>query len=137
MEPVYSVALWPLVLYGATTLLLVAIMVALSYFLGGRHRDRATNEPYESGMPLTGPARVRFDVKYYLIAMFFVIFDLEAVFLFAWAVSVRENGWPGYIEALIFVGILLAALVYLWRIGALDRGTVLHRTYKTEPGDRR
>jgi NADH-quinone oxidoreductase subunit A len=63
---------------------------------------------------------VRFSAKFYLIAMFFVVFDLEAVFLFAWAVAVRETGWAGYAEALLFIMILLATLAYLWRVGALD-----------------
>ncbi len=64
--------------------------------LGERHREKQTDEPYESGIVSTGTARVRFDIKFYLIAMFFVIFDLEAVFIFAWAVSIRETGWTGY-----------------------------------------
>jgi NADH-quinone oxidoreductase subunit A len=58
--------------------------------------------------------------KFYLMAVFFVIFDLEAVFVYAWAVSAKEAGWPGYIEMLVFLGILVAALAYLWRLGALD-----------------
>jgi NADH-quinone oxidoreductase subunit A len=73
-------------------------------------------------MVSTGQGRVRPDVKFYLVAMLFVIFDLEAVFIFAWSVSIRELGWPGYIEILIFIGVLLAALIYLWRLGALDWG---------------
>ena len=112
--------LWPLVLYGVAVLILVSIMVALSYVLGERHHERQTAEPYESGVLGTGSARMRFDVKFYLIAMFFVIFDLEAVFIFAWAVSVRETGWPGYVEMLVFFAVLAAALVYLWRLKALE-----------------
>jgi NADH-quinone oxidoreductase subunit A len=61
------------------------------------------------------------------MAMFFVIFDLEAVFIFAWAVSVRETGWAGYAEMLVFTGILLAALIYLWRLGALEWGSFIRR----------
>jgi NADH-quinone oxidoreductase subunit A len=61
--------------------------------------------------------------KFYLVAMFFVIFDLEAVFVIAWALAARPLGWAGYIEILIFIGVLMAALVYLWRLGALDWGT--------------
>ncbi len=59
-------------------------------------------------------------MKFYLVAMFFVIFDLETVFIFAWAIAFREVGWTGYIEMLVFVGVLVAALIYLWRLGALD-----------------
>lgn len=112
--------LWPLIVYFLSVLGLVAMMIAVSYVLGERHREKQTNEPYESGIISTGTARVRFDVKFYLIAMFFVIFDLEAVFIFAWAVSIRETGWMGYAEMLIFIGIMVAALVYVWKLGALE-----------------
>jgi len=115
-------ALWPLLVYAAAIVLIVAVMIGLSAVLGQRHRDRATGEPYESGIVSTGTARVRFDIKFYLIAVFFLIFDLEAAFLYAWAVAVRETGWPGYAEVLVFVGVLTAALAYLWRLGALDWG---------------
>ena len=115
--------LWPLGVYFFAVLSLVGVMIALSHILGERHREKQTDEPYESGIVSTGTARVRFDIKFYLIAMFFVIFDLEAVFIFAWAVSIRENGWLGYGEMLVFIGILTATLVYLWRIGALEWGS--------------
>lgn len=114
--------LWPLLVYSAAVVVLVAGMLGLSYVLGERHKEKATGEPYESGVPPTGSARLRFDVKFYLIAMFFVIFDLEAAFLFAWAIALRELGWLGYLEVVVFVGVLLVALVYLWRVGALDWG---------------
>ncbi len=115
--------LWPLAVYlGAVLVLNVGILV-ISYVLGQRHNQRATGEPFESGIRPTGSARLRFDVKYYLVAMFFVIFDLESVFVIAWAIAFRELGWAGYIEILIFIGVLLASLVYLWRLGALDWGT--------------
>ena len=115
--------LWPLVVYAALVAALVAAMLGLSYVLGQRHHDRSTDFPYESGILSEGSARVRLSFKFYLVAMFFVIFDLEAVFIFAWAVAVRETGWTGYIEVSIFIGVLLAALAYLWRVGALDWGS--------------
>lgn len=117
-----SVHLWPLGVYFLAVLLLVIVMLVLSHFLGQRHRERSTDEPYESGILATGQARLRLDVKFYLIAMLFVIFDLEAVFIFAWSVSLRELGWSGYIEMLIFIAVLFAALLYLWRLRALDWG---------------
>jgi NADH-quinone oxidoreductase subunit A len=119
-EAASNAALWPLAVYLGLVLLTVGAMIGLSYVLGERHHDRATGEPYESGNVPTGSARLRFPVKYYLVAVFFVIFDLEAAFLFAWAVSIRETGWLGYCEALVFIGVLLVGLVYLWRQGALD-----------------
>jgi NADH-quinone oxidoreductase subunit A len=112
--------MWPLLLYFVLVLLLVVGMLAVSYVLGQQHRDRATGVPYEGGIVSEGSARVRQSAKFYLIAMFFVVFDLEAVFLFSWAVAARELGWTGFWEALIFTIILLAALAYLGRVGALN-----------------
>ena len=112
--------LWPLAVYAAIVGMLVVAMLGLSYVLGQRHQDRATGSPYESGILSEGSARVRFPAKFYLIAMFFVIFDLEAVFIFAWAIAVRETGWTGYAEVSLFIMVLLATLAYLWRAGALD-----------------
>jgi NADH-quinone oxidoreductase subunit A len=121
-HPSQTAALWPLGAYLFSVLAIVAAMIALSYVLGERHREKQTAEPYESGIVSTGTARVRFDIKFYLIAMFFVIFDLEAVFIFAWAVSIRDTGWPGFMEMMVFIGVLAAALAYLWRLGALEWG---------------
>jgi len=111
--------LWPLFLYGLFVLVIVTGILVLSHLLGPR-RPRALAKPYESGVDPTGSARLRISVKYYLVAMFFVIFDLEAVFIFAWAIALRDAGWAGFVVMLIFVGVLLAALVYLLREGALD-----------------
>jgi len=113
---------WPLVVYFILVVALVAALVAFSYVLGERHAAPAKGEPFESGVAIVGSARLRFSAKYYLIAMFFVIFDVEALFLYAWAVAVREVGWAGYVEALVFILVLVAALIYLWRLGALDWG---------------
>jgi len=99
---------------------LVLLMIGLSHFLGGRSRGREKNIPFESGILGAGSARQRYSVKFYLVAMLFVIFDIEAVFLFAWAVSVREVGWSGFWGAAIFIVILLAGLLYDSRVGALD-----------------
>lgn len=112
--------LWPLVLYGSAVVLTTSALVAISYVLGQRHREPATDIPYESGMTPTGSARLRFPSDFYLIAMFFVIFSLGTIFIFAWAVAARDVGWPGYAGVLAFIGVLAAALAYLWRSGALD-----------------
>ncbi len=123
-DAVQQANLWPLAVYMAAVLLLAAAMIGLSYILGERHAGRVIGEPYESGIMPTGAAWIRFDVKYYLVAMFFVIFDLESVFIFAWAVSAKEAGWGAYLAIVIFIGILMAALFYLWRMRALDWGTL-------------
>lgn len=112
--------LWTLGVYFIVVLLLVTAMLAVSYVLGQRHEEHATGQPYESGILSEGSARVHVSAKFYLVAMFFVIFDLEAVFIFAWAIAARESGWVGYCEILVFIAVLLAALAYLWRLGALD-----------------
>lgn len=112
--------LWPFAVYFVAVIVVVTGMVGLSYVLGQRHETPHTGTPYESGVAGTGSARLRFDVKFYLNAMFFVIFDLEAAFIIAWAVAVREAGWIGYLGAVFFVGVLFAGLVYEWRLGALD-----------------
>ncbi len=117
-----STLMWPLIVYAGAVLLLVGFMVGFSYILGQRHKDRATGEPFESGILSTGSAELRFSAHFYLVAMFFVIFDLEAVFIIAWAIAFRELGWLGYAGVAVFIGILLAVLVYEWRIGALDFG---------------
>lgn len=111
---------WPIAVYFGFVLVLVAATLVVSYLLGPRHSESATGEPYEGGIVSEGSARVRFSARYYLVAMFFVVFDLEAVFLFAWAAAARELGWPGYCEVVLFVAVLLLALLYLWKIGALD-----------------
>ncbi|MFZ0661462.1 MAG: NADH-quinone oxidoreductase subunit A [Acidobacteriaceae bacterium] len=111
---------WPLAVYFGIVLFIVTTMIAVSSVLGQRHSEPATRTPFESGIVSTGSAHVRLSVKFYLIAMFFVVFDLEAVFVFLWAVGGRELGWAGYGEVLIFIGVLAVTLAYLWRTGALD-----------------
>ena len=112
--------LWPLLVYFGVVVVLVVSILAASYFLGERHSEPATGVPYEGGIKSEGSARVRLSSRFYMVAMFFVVFDLEAVFIFAWAVAAREVGWTGYAEIGIFIGVLMAGLFYLWRIGALD-----------------
>ncbi|MBR7628008.1 MAG: NADH-quinone oxidoreductase subunit A [Aeromonas popoffii] len=111
---------WAFAIYVVAAICLCLIMIGLAALLGGRAYGRAKNKPFESGIDSVGNARLRFSAKFYLVAMFFVIFDVEALYLFAWSVSVRESGWVGFIEATIFITLLLVGLIYLWRIGALD-----------------
>ena len=117
-----NIVFWPFIVFAIVTVILVASMIGLSWFLGERHKEKKTDEPYESGIPPTGNARLRFSSHFYLIAMFFVIFDLEAAFIMAWAVSFRELGIAGYMGMLVFVGILMVVLVYELRTGSLDFG---------------
>lgn len=117
-----STVLWPLLLYAGLVAFLLIAMLTLSYILGQRHKERATELPYEGGIEQTGSARLRFSVQFYLVAMLFVIFDVEAVFLFLWALGLYELGWAGYIGAAIFIIQLVVVLIYEWGIGALDIG---------------
>ncbi len=127
---VASQDLWPLVGYFAAVLVVVAVMMGGSYLLGERSRNpsKATLQPFESGIVATGSPSLRFSVGFYLVAIFFVIFDIEAVFIFAWAIAFRESGWAGYIEIVIFIAVLVAALAYLWKIGALDWRTARQKS---------
>jgi len=111
---------WSIAVYIVAVLGLCTVMLGLSALLGGRSGARARNEPFESGVVSASPENLRLSATFYLVAVFFVIFDVEALFLYAWAVSVRESGWVGFVEAAVFIFILLASLVYLARIGALD-----------------
>jgi NADH-quinone oxidoreductase subunit A len=110
----------PFLFYTACVLFLVFTMLGLSYLLGQKASQPGKNLPFESGIISVGSAQFKVSVHFYLTAILFIIFDLEVVFLFAWAVVVREAGWPGFVEISVFIVILTAALVYLWRVGALD-----------------
>lgn len=111
---------WAFVVFIVIAFGLCVFMLAGGWFLGGRARARHKNTPFESGIAPVGSTHMRLSAKFYLVAMFFVIFDVEALFLYAWSTSIRESGWVGFVEALIFILVLLAGLVYLARIGALD-----------------
>jgi len=119
-EAILATNLLPLIIYFGAILFITAVMLGGAYFLGQRHHAKAADEPFESGVVPTGDVHIRFSVHFYLLAIFFVIFDMESVFLFAWSVALQEAGWSGFIEALIFIGILIATLIYLGAIGALD-----------------
>ncbi len=110
----------PFLIYLIGVFALVGLMFGLSYVLGEHHKGRYTGTPFESGMRPTGSARLRFSARFYLVAMLFVLFDLEAVFIIAWAVAAREVGWFGYWMMFVFVVILVAGLIYEWRVGAFD-----------------
>lgn len=114
--------LWPLAAHFLLVAGLTAVILVVSWVLGQRHREKATGEVYESGIEPTGGSRGRLGVDFFLVALLFVIFDLEVAFLFAWAVAARDLGWAGYVGFLVFVAILVVGFVYEWRRGALDWG---------------
>ena len=122
--------LWPFLVYGLIVVFLVAIILIISYVLGERHEEHATDEVYEGGIIATGNARFHFPIHFYIIAIFFVVFDVQTVFIMAWAVSAKSVGWAGYFGVAIFIAIFISVLVYEWSIGALDFGPDTKRILK-------
>src|SRR5215218_8263191 len=98
--------------------------VILGILLGPRRPSPEKSAPYECGMPAVGDARERQSVKFYLVAMIFLLFDIEVAFLYPWAVALRSLGWPGFVQIVTFFLILLVGYIYVWRKGVLDWGSV-------------
>lgn len=96
--------------------------VVLSQVLGPKRPTPEKLAPYECGMPPVGDARERQSVKFYLVAMIFLLFDIEVAFLYPWAMALRSLGWAGFVQVVLFMALLLAGYVYVWRKGALDWG---------------
>ena len=111
---------WALFAFLLGIITILCFMLGLSYLLGGRAIGRGKNEQFESGIVPTGSTKLRLSAKFYFVAILFVIFDIEALYLIAYSVAVREIGWIGFIGASIFIFILIVGLIYEWRIGALD-----------------
>ena len=114
--------MWPWLAYAVIVVALAFGMLSLSHFLGERHNEPSTGLPYESGITPTGSARMRFPIDFYLIALFFIIFDVASAFITVWALRAKVLGWPGFISAAAFIGLLALALFYLCKDGALDIG---------------
>jgi len=96
--------------------------IGLSGVLGPKKPTPEKEAPYECGMPPVGDARERQSIKFYLVAMIFLLFDIEVAFLYPWAMAVRDLGWTGFVQVVLFMLLLLAGYVYVWRKGALDWG---------------
>jgi len=96
--------------------------VLLSGVLGPKKPSAEKSAPYECGMPAVGDARERQSVKFYLVAMIFLLFDIEVAFLYPWAMALRDLRWAGYVQVILFMALLLAGYVYVWRKGVLDWG---------------
>ena len=110
----------PILIYMVIAIGLVGVMVLLSEILGKMKHFPAQDLPYECGMDPIGDARSRYTVRFYVIAMFFIVFDIEAIFFYPWAVIFKTLGWFGFVEMLVFIGILAVGLVYVWGKGALE-----------------
>jgi NADH-quinone oxidoreductase subunit A len=118
----YFVRYLPLLIHLGVALGLAGVIVLLSQVLGRHRYSRAKFQPYECGMAPVGDARERFSVKFYLVAMLFILFDVEAVFLYPWAILVRELKMFGFFEMLVYVAMVMAGFFYIWKKGILDWG---------------
>jgi len=117
----------PILIFLGIAVVLSVVFIGAAVLVAKQKPDDAKLSAYECGFEAFEDSRSQFDIRFYLVAILFIIFDLEVVFLFAWAVSVRESGWLGFIEISVFIFILIVALVYLWRIGALDWRTEIQK----------
>jgi NADH-quinone oxidoreductase subunit A len=111
---------FPLAVMFAIAAVVVLALLTLAQALGPKSITAVKAEPFESGNPPKGDARIRFSVRFYLVAMLFLIFDLEVVFLYPWAILFRRLGWFGVIEMGIFLALLVIGLIYVWKKGALE-----------------
>jgi NADH-quinone oxidoreductase subunit A len=109
-----------LIVYTIAVFFITAALLFVSSWLGEKKPNPEKLRPYESGVIPTGNARLRFPVPFYLVAIFFLIFDVESAFIFSWAVSVKPLGWTGFLEISLFIFILILGLLYVWKKGGLD-----------------
>ncbi len=110
----------PIMLFLAVGGIIGMVLLAVGFMLGPRRPDAAKNSPYECGFEAFENARMKFDVRYYLVAILFIIFDLEIAFLFPWAVVLDKIGMVGFVAMVVFLGILVVGFIYEWKKGALE-----------------
>lgn len=120
MPTSYAEVYFPVLLQAGIAMLIAAALIGLSYLLGKKVRNRVKDMPYECGIEPTGSARERFSVKFYLVGMLFILFDIEAIFLYPWVVVYRELKMFAFVEMLLFIVLVLAGFFYIWKKGALD-----------------
>ena len=116
----YSEVYFPVLLQALIAMGIAAVMLGLSALLGKRVRDRVKDMAYECGIPPTGDARSRFSVKFYLVGMLFILFDIEAIFLYPWVVVYRELKMFAFVEMLLFIVLIVCGFFYIWKKGVLD-----------------
>jgi len=120
MPTSYTEVYFPVLLQVAIAMAVATLMLGLSYLLGKKVRDRVKDMPYESGIVPIGDARQRFSVKFYLVGMLFILFDIEAIFLYPWAVVYRQLKMFAFVEMLIFIVLIFCGFFFIWKKGALD-----------------
>jgi NADH-quinone oxidoreductase subunit A len=124
-------------IYSGIAIFLIAVLLLLSWGLGHKTRSRQKQEPYESGILPLDNARVKGPVPFYLVAIFFIIFDVEVIFVASWAVASDRLGWSGFAHVCFFIFILFLGLVHLWKTGGLDWGPRAQRESRKAPNDQR
>ena len=120
MPTTYAENYFPVLVQVIIALAIAAGLIGISSILGKRAKSPLKDTPYESGMAPTGSARERFSVKFYMVAMVFILFDIEAIFLYPWAVVYRQLRLFGFFEMLLFIALVLVGFFYAWKKGALD-----------------
>ena len=110
----------PILLFLFVAIVIAVALLAIGWLLGPKRPGAEKNSPYECGFEAFEDARMKFDVRYYLVAILFILFDLEIAFLFPWAVALREIGTPGFLAMMLFLAILVVGFIYEWKKGALD-----------------
>ena len=128
----YFVRYLPLLIHFLVAGALAGVIVILSYLIGYRRPTRAKMSPYECGMTPVGDARERFSVKFYMVGMLFILFDIEAIFLYPWAVVYRELRLFAFFEMLLFIALVLCGYFYIWKKGVLDWSEDSQRTAARE-----
>ncbi|MBE0596131.1 MAG: NADH-quinone oxidoreductase subunit A [Desulfuromonadales bacterium] len=122
-------------LYVGIAVLLILLLLFLAWWLGDKTRGRVKGEPYESGVLPSGEARLSEPVPFYLVAIFFIVFDVEMIFVVSWAVAWDTLGWAGFFNVAFFIGILFVGLIHLWKTGGLDWGPGrMHRAKRGREG---
>src|SRR5882672_5522993 len=120
MPTSYNEIYFPVLLQGLIAVTIAGALILISYLLGKKVKNRVKDLPYECGITPTGSARERFSVKFYLVGMLFIVFDIETVFLYPWVVVYREFKMAAFVEMLIFIALVFAGFLYVWKKGALD-----------------
>lgn len=110
----------PILLFIIIGIVFAGVFISLGFLRGKRNVYQQKILPYECGFDPFNNARVRFDIRYYLVAILFIIFDLEIAFLFPWSISLGEISWPGFLSMMVFIFILTVGFIYEWKKGALD-----------------
>ncbi len=114
--------IFSLILYGILIMALIAVMLFIASWIGEKKPNNEKLRPYESGVIPTGSARLRYPVPFYLVAIFFLIFDVEGAYIFSWAIAWENLGWSGWLQISFFIGVLILGLVYIWKKGGLEWG---------------